>query len=127
MRQAPCGELFGEGDNGGVKRLVLLVLVVAAVVAVGVFDVPARYIFAPLLGLLILRIGLASFGSLRTGGAHIPSGPPEVVDPAQERITYWCGGCGAEVLLLIRGAEVPPRHCGERMTERREIARAALH
>ena len=109
------------------KRFVALALIVAALLAVGIFDVPARYILAPLLGLLILRIGLASFGSLRTGAAHVPSGPPQPLDPSLERITYWCAGCGAEVLLLVRGAEVPPRHCGERMAERREVPRAAFN
>lgn len=96
------------------------------VVGVGVLlvvfnAVEPRYVFAPLLGLFIWRMGIASFGSLRQGGAHIPDGPPVVVDTARERVTYWCSGCGAELLLLVRGAEVAPRHCGERMTERREV------
>ena len=64
-------------------------------------------------------------GSLRAGAAHIPDGPAVPVDPATERVTYWCGGCGAELLLLVRGAAVAPRHCGERMTERREVPGAA--
>ena len=83
--------------------------------------VEARFVFAPLLGLFIWRFGIASFGSLKQGGAHIPDGPPVPVDVATERVTYWCSGCGAELLLLVRGAAVPPRHCGERMTERREV------
>lgn len=87
------------------------------------FDVvEARFVFAPLLGLFIWRLGIASFGSLRQGAAHIPDGPPEPVDVTTERVVYWCDGCGAELLLLVRGAAVPPRHCGERMTERREVA-----
>lgn len=86
--------------------------------------VEPRYVFAPLLGLLIWRVGIASFGSLRAGAAHVPDGPPVPVPP-DERITYWCAGCGAEVLLLVRGASVAPRHCGERMTERREVVREA--
>jgi len=82
------------------------------------FDVvPAAYVFAPLLGLLIYRVGVASLGSFRRGADHIPEGPP--VDVRSERITYWCEGCGAELLLLVRGTPVPPRHCGERMHERR--------
>jgi DNA-directed RNA polymerase subunit RPC12/RpoP len=98
----------------------------AAVVAIGLvaFDVlPAAYVFAPLLGLLILRIGQASFGSLRRGASYIPDGPPVAVDLAVERVVYWCGGCGAELLLLVRGTHTAPRHCGEKMTERSEIAR----
>ncbi|MPZ72222.1 MAG: hypothetical protein GEU74_03180 [Nitriliruptorales bacterium] len=90
-------------------------------VVFGVVD--ARYVFAPLLGLLIWRIGIASFGSLRAGAAHLPDGPAQPVDTTVERVTYWCSGCGAELLLLVRGAAIAPRHCGERMTEHREIAR----
>jgi DNA-directed RNA polymerase subunit RPC12/RpoP len=95
--------------------------------ALAAFDVvEARYVFAPLLGLFIWRVGTASLGSLRRGAAYIPDGPPQPVDPRDERITYWCSGCGAEMLLLVRGAAVAPRHCGERMTERREVAREPL-
>ena len=84
--------------------------------------VDGRYVMAPLLGLFIWRLGTASFGSLRHGAAHIPDGPATPVDMTAERVTYWCAGCGAEVLLLVRGAEVAPRHCGERMTDHREVA-----
>jgi hypothetical protein len=102
--------------------------VVLAGVALVVFGVaPAHVVLGPLGGLLILRVGLASYGSLRAGAAHIPSGPPQPVDTRTERTTYWCEGCGAELLLLVRGTEVPPRHCGERMTERTEVAREALN
>ena len=95
-------------------------------VLLAVFNVvEPRYVFAPLLGLFIWRMGVASFGSLRHGGAHIPDGPAVPVDPSAERVTYWCSGCGAELLLLVRGAEVAPRHCGERMAERREVPGAA--
>lgn len=89
--------------------------------------VEAVYVFGPLLGLAIWRVGTASFASLRAGGGHIPEGGPESVDPRVERTTYWCEGCGAEVLLLARGTPTPPRHCGERMIERREIARDTLN
>ena len=100
---------------------------VGVALALVAFDVvEARYVFAPLLGLFIWRVGIASLGSLRRGAAYVPDGPPEPVDPRDERITYWCGGCGAELLLLVRGAAVPPRHCGERMTERHEVARQSL-
>lgn len=88
--------------------------------AVGV--VPWEWVVAPLMGLTIYRIGVASLASLRNGAAHVPDGPPEPVDARVERLVYWCSGCGAELLLLVRGAAVPPRHCGERMTERHEIA-----
>jgi DNA-directed RNA polymerase subunit RPC12/RpoP len=85
--------------------------------------VPLPYIGAPLLGLLIYQAGVATLGSLRRGASYVPDGPPEPVDVRSERIVYWCAGCGAELLLLVRGTPIPPRHCGERMTERREVTR----
>lgn len=85
------------------------------------------YVFAPLLGLTIWRIGIASFASLRHGAAYIPDGPPVPLDLRTERVVYACGGCGAEVLLMVRGTESPPRHCGEKMTTHREVARDLLN
>lgn len=104
------------------KRLFWPVVgVLLLLAAVGV--IPGRYVLAPLLGLLIYRIGVASLGSLRRGASYVPDGPPEPIDMRAERVTYWCSGCGAELLLLVRGAAVAPRHCGERMSERMEVAR----
>jgi hypothetical protein len=102
-------------------------VVLAGLVVVVVTDVRPAYVFAPLLGYGILRLGLAMFGSLQAGASYIPDGPAQPVDTATERTTYWCDGCGAEVLLLMRGAPVPPRHCGERMHERTEVARGRLN
>lgn len=106
------------------RRVYWLWLVVVVGVLLVAFDVvPAAYIFGPLLGLLIYLVGVASLGSFRRGASYVPDGPPQPVDVRAERTTYWCDGCGAEVLLLVRGTPVPPRHCGERMHERREVAR----
>lgn len=103
-------------------RWVLALALVGLVLAIfGV--IPAAYVFAPLSGLLIWSVGAASFRSLRAGAAYIPDGPPQPVDQRSERVLYWCGGCGAEVLLLMRGTDMPPRHCGEKMHERREVPR----
>lgn len=107
-------------------------LVVAGVLAVAIglvaFDVaPAPYVFGPLVGLVIWKVGLATFASLRGGAAYIPDGSaPERVGADGERIVYWCEACGTELLLLARGTPVPPRHCGERMGERHEVARGRL-
>lgn len=101
---------------------------VAVGLALWVFGVvEGVYVFAPLLGLTIWFVGIASFASLRHGAGHIPDGPPEPVDTRTERVVYACGGCGAEVLLLVRGTESPPRHCGEKMTTHREVARDLLN
>lgn len=104
----------------------VLVIVVVALVVVLVTDVPTAYVFAPLLGGAILWFGIGSLMSLQAGAAHIPDGEPSPVDPAVERTTYWCAGCGTEVLLLVRGTQSPPRHCGERMRERVEVLRERL-
>ena len=102
--------------------------VVALAVLLVVFGVvQARFVFAPLLGLAIWRIGVASFMSLRQGASYIPDGPPEPIDTRVQRITYWCAGCGAELLLLVRGTDTPPRHCGERMVERTEVLRGSVN
>jgi hypothetical protein len=80
-------------------------------------------VVAVLAGLAIARIGIASLRSLAAGGPQASDGPPQPVDPQEERVTYLCQVCGAEMLLLVRGTERPPRHCGEPMHERREVAR----
>lgn len=101
-------------------------MVVAAGFLLAAFGVvPWPYVLAPLLGVSIYAFGIASLASFRRGMTAVPDGPPVPLDVRAERVTYWCGGCGAELLLLVRGAPVPPRHCGERMTERREVAREA--
>lgn len=107
-------------------RRVFWGLVLASIVAVLFGALPGAVVFPALLGLAVWSVGVATLGSLRRGAAHVPDGPPEPVDVRAERTTYWCSGCGAEVLLLVRGAPVPPRHCGERMVERREVARDVL-
>lgn len=110
----------------GMGAIVVAAWLVIGTAVVVLADIPAAYVFAPLLGVAILWFGLGSLRSLQAGAAHIPDGDPEEVDPTVERTTYWCGGCGAELLLLVRGTESPPRHCGERMHERVEILRERL-
>lgn len=107
-------------------RMVFWVAVLLAIVVTATTDVPSAYVFAPLLAVAILWFGLGSLFSLQRGAAHVPDGAPSTVDPTQERVTYWCAGCGAEVLLLVRGTASPPRHCGEPMRERAEILRERL-
>ena len=96
-------------------RRALWVVAGLAALAAATGLIPWQWVLAPLLGLLIWQVGVASLGSLRRGADHLPDGPPTPVDAAEERVTYVCGGCGTEVLLLVRGAATPPRHCGERM------------
>jgi hypothetical protein len=37
------------------------------------------------------------------------------------RTLFWCEECGTEVLLLVRGTDRAPSHCGQRMHERTEL------
>ena len=67
-------------------------------------------------------VGLGMLRSLWRTPRSVPL--PEVVEqPPDVRVTYWCGTCGTELLLLRRGSEAPPRHCGESMTRREEVPR----
>lgn len=101
----------------------LWVVVGGALLVALVTPIRAEYVLAPLLGVVIWWIGVGSLASLRRGAAHLPSGDPTPLDLQVERITYWCEGCGAELLLLVRGTDMPPRHCGERMTPHTEVLR----
>lgn len=93
----------------------------AVAVLVAVFG-EVRWLVAPAIGYAVWRVGTAMLGGLVTE-SKAPEGPPQpIVNPA-ERILYWCEACGAELLLVVRGDDTPPRHCGERMHERAEIPR----
>lgn len=79
-----------------------------------------RVLVAVLMGLGILVVLL---GSLRSLSAHSPANAPysEPSDPPEGvRITYWCEECGTEMLLVRKGSESAPRHCGEAMIRREE-------
>ena len=83
-----------------------------------------RTILAVVFGFVILFILLATLrGFAGPRGGAKPA--IEAVEPMPEglRILYWCETCGLEVLVLRRGTENPPRHCGEPMAKREEIAR----
>ena len=98
----------------------LLAAVVAVVV--GVVAGP-KWVLAPLLGYVVFRVGTAMIGNLVAGGRHGADEAPVPVGDRPERTVYWCEQCGAELLLVVRGAATPPRHCGERMHERVELLR----
>ena len=99
-------------------RVLAVTLVVGLLVAVTVFNVPPKWILAPLLGMFVYKVGTASLRSM-AARTNEPSVPEPVVG-AGERTLYWCEQCGTELLLVIRGSGLPPRHCGERMHARVE-------
>ncbi len=101
--------------------ILLLIPAVGLAVAIGVLF-GWKWVFAPLLAAVLLRISLASLRSLVPG--------PEEADAAavvatpvrdDERTLFWCEECGTEVVLLVRGTERAPSHCGQRMHERTEV------
>ncbi len=102
------------------NRIVLLLLALAAVL-VGT-QIGWRWVVAPLIGIGIWVWMRATMRSFLTGGQTgvAATDEPEPV-PVDERVTYWCEECGTEVVLVVRGSGVPPRHCGTKMHGRSEI------
>lgn len=86
---------------------VLLVLRYAFAVSWG-----ARAAGALLIATLVIRWGLASLRPMQVGTKNFD--PVDVVEPAGLPI-YSCTGCGTQLLLLRKGNDKPPRHCGEPM------------
>ncbi|HUH07984.1 MAG TPA: hypothetical protein VML96_09270 [Egibacteraceae bacterium] len=101
-------------------RMLFWVTLAASLALAAADAIPLSYVVAGLAAVLIWRTGTASLRSLRSEHSFVPSGAAQPVDSTLERVVYACEGCGTEVLLLMRGTELPPRHCGERMLERRE-------
>jgi len=80
-----------------------------------------RAIIAIVAALAIAWIGWGMFRSLlRRTPRNVPLPEPEAA-PSDVRITYWCEECGTELLLIRKGSEAAPRHCGEAMLKREEI------
>lgn len=82
-----------------------------------------RFAIAVVMFLVLFSIGIGMLRSLGARRPHEPAGPPEPPPPGV-RVTFWCENCGTEVLLLRQGTESPPRHCGEQMLRREEVARS---
>ena len=80
-----------------------------------------RLFLAALMGAGIVAVGFATLRSLGRPGPHAAAPEDVVPVPPDVRITYWCENCGAEVLLLRKGTDAPPRHCGESMVRRQEV------
>lgn len=81
-----------------------------------------RVAVAVLMGLAIISVGLVMLRGMRTAPPSKKLAVSET-PPANVRITFWCENCETELLLLRKGSASPPRHCGEPMTEREEVAR----
>ncbi|HVE98554.1 MAG TPA: hypothetical protein VNA12_05180 [Mycobacteriales bacterium] len=78
----------------------------------GVADWGGRAALAIVLGTVCLRLGLGMMAPLRVGEKSHP--PVDVISEAGIPV-YTCAGCGTQVILLRKGNDRPPRHCGEAM------------
>jgi hypothetical protein len=74
-----------------------------------------------MVALIFGSVGIGMLRSLNRSPRSVPFDHVEA-PPQDVRVTYWCGTCGTEVLLLRKGSEAAPRHCGEAMTRREEVA-----
>lgn len=99
-------------------RLVIAVLLGLVAVFVGM-SFGWRWVLAPALGLTILAWSRATLRGMVRGAG--PPDPEPTLETGMERTLYWCEECGAELLLTVRGAANPPRHCGSAMHERTEL------
>lgn len=71
-----------------------------------------------------IALGWIGLGMLRSLGFRPNSTYDEVREsPKGFRTLFWCETCDTEVLLLRRGSDKAPRHCGETMAERQEVER----
>lgn len=86
---------------------VLLVLRYAAGVSWG-----ARAAVGLLIAAFVVRWGLASMRPLQLGEKTYE--PVDVVEPEGVPV-YSCQECGTQLVLLRKGSDKPPRHCGEAM------------
>src|SRR6266702_4282609 len=94
-------------------------LLLAAVVALlvlryaGGVSWAARAAVGLLIAALVVRWGLASMRPLQVGTKTYA--PVDVVEDTGVPV-YSCAECGTQLVLLRRGSDKPPRHCGEAMT-----------
>lgn len=72
----------------------------------------ARAAVGLLIATLVIRWGLASMRPMRPGEKAYD--PVDVVEESGVPV-YACKACGTQLVLLRRGSDRPPRHCGEPM------------
>ena len=67
-----------------------------------------------LIGVLLIEWGFASLRPLQAGTKTYAE-PVDVLEPEGVPV-YSCKECGTQLVLLRRGSDKAPRHCGEAMT-----------
>ena len=84
-----------------------------------------KFVFAPLLAYAVFAFATANLRAMVNDGRSRMTAEeqqPRPVDAdAPERTVYWCEECGTEVVLMVLGSGVAPRHCGSAMHEGAEL------
>ena len=80
--------------------------------AAGLAGWGGRVALAIVIATVSLRLGFGMMRPLRVGEKSHP--PVDVVTEGAIPV-YTCAGCGTQVVLLRKGNDRPPRHCGEPM------------
>ena len=86
--------------------------VFVALDAAGLADWGGRVGLAIVIATVALRLGFGMMRPLQVGEKSHP--PVDVVTDGFIPV-YTCAGCGTQVVLLRKGNDRPPRHCGEAM------------
>ena len=102
-------------DRRRLNSLLLLLAVGVLLAARYAFNVSwgARAAGALLISTLVIRWGYASLRPMQVGSKNFD--PVDVVEPDGALPVYSCPGCGTQLVLLRKGNDRPPRHCGEPM------------
>jgi len=87
-------------------------VVFLALDAVGVATWGARAGLAIVIATVSLRLGFGMMRPLRVGEKSHP--PVDVITEGTIPV-YTCAGCGTQLVLLRKGNDRAPRHCGEAM------------
>ena len=80
--------------------------------ALGAIGWGVRAALAVVIATVCLRVGFAMMRPMRVDEKSYP--PVDVVADGGIPV-YACAGCGTQLVLLRRGSDRPPRHCGEAM------------
>ncbi len=76
------------------------------------FKKAPRPLVTLLISALVIRWGYASLSPMRVGAKNYE--PVDVIEPEGLPL-YSCAGCGTQLVLLRKGNDRAPRHCGEPM------------
>lgn len=97
--------------------MILFVVVAVVATALGA-SLGWQWALAPMLGWGVWTLLSGALRSM-VGDARAGQGSADPEPVARDqRSRYWCQECGTEMVMVVRGSDRPPRHCGLRMQER---------